>query len=350
MKREDFQAVIDGRPVDLFTLKNRNGLEAKITNHGGRLVELLVPDRNGQLSDIVLGYDTLKQTMGGQISMGATVGRVAGRINQGKFFLDGKEYQLSVNNGAHHHHGGLRGSRFVVFDARQLDCATLQLIYHFKDGEEGYPGNCLLKTVYALTNENELIVTFDAVTDKPTIVNFINHTFFNLKGAGNGSILDHELTINADYFTPIDETLIPTGELRPVKDTVMDFTRSTRIGARISSDYDQIKFGRGYDHNYVINRTDPERNFAARVYEPFSGRIMEIYTTEPGIQLYTGNFLEGQVPRDVGKGGSLYQTWDGFCLETQHFPDSPNKENFPSTVLHPGEWFFSQTVHKFLTR
>jgi len=347
IQREAFQKEVNGKQVDLFTLTNKNGVVAKITNYGGKIVQLLVPDKNGRLGDVVLGYETLDQTINGQASMGCTIGRYANRIGKGQFTLEGKDYQLTVNNGANHLHGGTKGSRFVVFDANQIDAKTLQLSYYFKDGEEGYPGNCLLKTVYSLTDNNELIITYDAVTDKPTIVNFTNHAFFNLAGAGSGTILNHQLTLNADNFTPVDGTLITTGEIRPVKGTPMDFTKATTIGARINDSYEQLKFGPGYDHNYVLNKAGSELSFAARVYEPKSGRVMEIYTTEPGIQFYAGNFLEGKVPRDIGKGGKAYNFREAFCLETQHFPDSPNKDNFPSTVLKPGQWFSSTTVHKF---
>jgi aldose 1-epimerase len=347
IKREAFQKEVNGKMADLYTLTNKNGMVAKITTYGGKLVQLLVPDKNGKLGDVVLGYETLQQTIDGQGSMGATVGRYANRIGKGQFSLDGTSYQLSINNGPNHLHGGIMGTRFQVFDAVQPDFRTLQLFYYFKDGEEGYPGNCLMRAAYTLTDNNELVVTYDAVTDKPTIVNFTNHAFYNLAGAGSGTILNHELTLNADNFTPVDDTLITTGEIRPVKGTVMDFTKPIAMGARIKDSYEQLKYGPGYDHNWVLNKTDNALSFAARVYEPTSGRVLEIFTTEPGIQFYAGNFLEGKVPRDVGKGGKVYNFREGFCLETQHFPDSPNKSNFPSTVLRPGQWFTSTTIYKF---
>jgi len=347
IKREAFQKEVNGKMVDLYTLTNKNGMVAKITTYGGKLVQLLAPDKDGKLGDVVLGYETLQQTIDGQGSMGATVGRYANRIGKGQFSLDGVSYQLSINNGPNHLHGGIMGTRFQVFDAVQPDFHTLQLTYYFKDGEEGYPGNCLLRALYTLTDNNELIVTYDAVTDKPTIVNFTNHAFFNLAGAGSGTILNHVLTLNADNFTPVDGTLITTGEIRPVKGTVMDFTAPTTMGARINDSYEQLKYGPGYDHNFVLNKTANSMSLAARVYEPTSGRVLEIFTTEPGIQFYAGNFLEGKVPRDVGKGGKAYKFREGFCLETQHFPDSPNKPNFPTTVLRPGQWFTSTTIHKF---
>ena len=348
LKREAFQQEVNGKMADLYTLTNKNGMVAKITTYGGKLIQLLVPDKNGKLGDIVLGYETLQKTIDGQGSMGATVGRYANRIGKGQFTLDGTEYQLSLNNGPNHLHGGIMGTRFQVFDAVQPDARTLQLFYYFKDGEEGYPGNCLMRATYTLTDNNELVVIYDAVADKPTIVNFTNHAFYNLAGAGSGTILNHILTLNADNFTPVDDTLITTGEIRPVKGTAMDFTTPTAMGARINGSYEQLKFGPGYDHNFVLNKkSENELSFAARVYEPTSGRILEIYTTEPGIQFYAGNFLEGKVPRDVGKGGKVYNFREAFCLETQHFPDSPNKANFPSVVLRPGQWFTSTTVYKF---
>lgn len=345
LNAENFQKIVDGKKVDLYTIKNKNGMEAKITNWGGKLIQLLVPDKNGQPGDVVLGYETLDQLMNGQGSLGSIVGRYANRIGKGKFTLDGEEYQLGINNGPNSLHGGVKGSRFVVFDAKQLDASSLQLTYLFKDGEEGYPGNCFLKAVYALTDDNELKITYDAVTDAPTIVNFTMHAFFNL--AGGGSILDHILTVNADRFTPVDDTLITTGELRDLTGTPMDFRKPEKFGARVNANYDQLKLGPGYDHNYVLNKKGLEMSFAAKVYEPVSGRVMEVYTTEPGMQVYSGNFLEGKVPRDVGKGGKVYNFRDAFCLETQHFPDSPNKANFPTTVLKPGEWFNSTTIYKF---
>jgi len=347
IQNEAYQTTIDGKKVELFTLQNKNGMVAKITNYAGKLVQLLVPDRNGQLGDVVLGYDSLEKAMKGQVSMGCTIGRYANRIGLGQFSLNGDDYQLTINNGKNHLHGGTKGSRFVVFDAIQLDNKTLQLNYYFKDGEEGYPGNCNLKVVYSLTENNELKITYDATTDKPTIVNFTNHAFWNLAGEGNGTILNHEVTINADKFTPVDSTLITTGELRDVKDTPLDFTKPEKIGTRINSDYEQLKYGPGYDFNWALNKSALEMSFAARVYEPTTGRIMEIFTTEPGLQMYTGNFLTGKAPMDIGKGGKPYVYRGAIALETQHYPDSPNKSNFPSTVLNPGQWFTSTTIYKF---
>lgn len=348
IEQEAYQRVIDGKQVDLYTLRNKNGMVAKITNYAGKLVQLLIPDHDGHLCDVVLGYETIGQAIQGQVSMGSTIGRYANRIGKGQFTLNGTSYQLTINNGPHHIHGGTRGSRFVVFDATQLDEKTLQLTYCYKDGEEGYPGNCSQKVVYALTDNNALVITYDAVTDKPTIVNFTNHTFWNLAGEGCGDILNHVLTINADSFTPVDDSLIVTGEIRPVVGTPLDFTSPRKIGADIASDYEQMKYGQGYDFNWILNKDGNKKiRFAARICDPDSGRAMEVYTTEPGLQFYSGNFLTGNAPLDIGKGGKPYVHRGGFCLETQHFPDSPNKPQFPTTVLNPGEWFSSSTLYKF---
>jgi len=349
IKREAFQKEIGGKKTDLYTLQTSTGMTVKITNQGGKIVQILVPDKDNRLGDVVLGYETVDQYVAGRASFGAIIGRFANRIAKGRFTLDGRDYQLPVNNGPNHLHGG-RGTQFLVFDARQLDGRTLELTYHFRDGEEGYPGNTTLRVVYAVTDDQELRIAYEAVTDKPTVVNFTNHAFFNLRGQGQGDILDHDLTINADRFTPIDATSIPTGELRAVMGTALDFTRPARIGARINEADEQLKFGTGYDHNYVLNKGAGDLSFAARLSDPVSGRIMEVYTTEPGMQLYTGNFLTGQSPNDVGKGGKSYPVRSAVCLETQHFPDSPNKPSFPTTTLKPGQWFTSVTIYKFSPR
>ena len=347
LKAENFNKVIDGKEVKLYTLKNKNGMVAKITNYGGKIVQLLVPDKNGNLGDVVLGYESIDKTLeGGQKSMGSTIGRVANRIANGKFTLDGVSYQLAINDNPRPHtlHGGKKGSRFVVFDAKQIDDHSLQLTYYFKDGEEGFPGNCLLKAMYILTDDNALKLTFDATTDKKTIVNFLNHAFFNLAGEGKGDILNHELCINADSFTPVDKTLIPTGEIRSVAGTPLDFRKMHKIGDKIDAKDDQIIDG--YDHNFVLNKKDgDELSLAAKVYEPASGRVMEVWTTQPGMQFYSGNFLNGA--KDFGKGDKPYVKRGAFCLETQHFPDSVNHANFPSIVLEPGQWFTSTSIYKF---
>ena len=349
IRREAFQKEIDGKKVDLYTLRSGTGMVVRITNQGGKIVQLVVPDRDNRPGDVVLGYETVDQYVAGRPSYGAVIGRYANRIAKGRFTLNGQEYQLPVNNGPNHLHGG-RGSHFRVFDAAQIDDRSVRLTYVFKDGEEGYPGNVTLTVVYAVSEAQELFISYEAVTDKPTVVNFTNHAFFNLAGEGQGDILGHELTINADRFTPIDATSIPAGELRAVTGTPMDFTSPVKIGARINDADEQLKFGTGYDHNYVLNKTGHALSFAARLSDPASGRIMEVYTTEPGMQLYTGNFNTGKAPNDVGKGGKPYNAREAVCLETQHFPDSPNKPSFPTTVLNPGQKFTSTTIYKFFPK
>jgi len=351
LKRENYQKEIDGKKVDLYTLRNRNGMVVKITNWGAKVMQILVPDRNGQLGDVALGYDSIDTLQGGQGSMGAFVGRYANRIGQAKFTLNGQEYKLAANNGPNSLHGGAKGSRFQVFDAKQLDDASVVMSYTFKDGEENYPGTVPVRVKYSVTDNNEFVVDYDAVAvDKPTVVNFTTHTFFNLAGHDKGDVLGHVLEVNGERFLPINDTLIPTGELRSVKGTPMDFTRPYTLGERIAAADEQLKLGLGYDHHYVLNKKGDEMSFAARIYEPASGRVMEVWSTEPGLQVYSGNFLEGKQPRDVGKGGAVYAFRTGFCLEPSHFPDSPNKPNFPSTVLNPGEWYSGKTVYRFSVR
>jgi len=349
--RDKFKTEIDGKKVDLYTIKNKNGMLVKATNWGAKVQQILVPDKQGVLGDIALGYDSIDQLRSGQSSMGAFIGRYANRIGQAKFTLDGREYRLAANDGPNALHGGRKGSCCVVFDARQIDPATVQMTYVFKDGEEHYPGTVPLRVVYRLTDEDEFCIEYDAVAaDRTTVANFTTHTFFNLAGHGAGDVLEHAFTINADYFTPIDETLIPTGEIRPVKGTPMDFTAPTKLGLRIDEDDDQLKFAHGYDHNFALNKQGGELALAARVCEATTGRVMEVFSTEPGLQLFSGNSLAGKAPRDVGKGGALYTPRSGFCLEPQHFPDSPNKPAFPSTVLRTGEWYTGKTVYRFSAR
>lgn len=341
---EDFKTIHNGKEIRLFTLKNAKGMTIQITNYGGKIVSIFVPDRQGIFADICLGYETGVEYVSGMASLGATMGRVTNRIANGQFTLNGTTYQLAKNNGKHTIHGGASGFRFKVWEAKQLDDQNVELSYFSKDGEEGFPGNLTLKVLFTVTNENELKLTYHAVTDKPTVINFTNHAFFNLAGAGVGDILDHELMVNADAFTQVDEEAIPTGEIVDVKGTPLDFSDFTRVGDRIDADYDQLKHVGGYDHNYVVNKTEDELALAALLYEPVSGRVMEVKTTEPGIQIYTANSLSG---KDIGKGGKAYGKWSSICLETQHFPDSPNHENFPSTVLNPGEDYVSTTIYRF---
>ncbi|NJN25805.1 MAG: galactose mutarotase [Cyclobacteriaceae bacterium] len=341
-----FQVERDGRQLGLYTLKNTSGITVQITNYGGKIVSIIVPDRYGNLADVCLGYESAEGYFSGAASMGATMGRFANRIANAEFTLNDSTYRLAQNNGAHTIHGGEKGFRFKVWDARQLDDQNLELTYFSEDGEEGFPGNLTLKVLFSLTENDELVLKYHASTDMPTILNVTNHAFFNLAGEGSDTVLDHELLVVADTFTPVDDTAIPTGELRPVAGTAMDFRQLTRLGDRIGNDDDQLKFVGGYDHNFVLNKEGNELALAALLYEPVSGRVMEVKTTEPGIQVYTANSLTGKGP-DVGKGGKPYSSQSAICLETQHFPDSPHHDHFPSTVLNPGEDYFSETVYRF---
>lgn len=346
--REDF-GTVDGKKVELYTLTNRNGVEAKIMTYGGVVVSLKVPDRSRNLADIVLGYDNLAGYLQDTSYLGSIIGRYANRIAKGRFNLNRVEYKLATNNGENHLHGGVKGFDKVVWNGTASTTPNgvrLKLTYTSRHMEEGYPGNLLVTVFYALTNNNELKIDYSATTDKATVVNLTQHSYFNLAGEGNGDILKHELMINANRFTPVDSTLIPTGELRSVSGTPLDFLKSIVIGARINNDEEQIKLGRGYDHNFVINGRPGLMRRAARAYEPSTGRVMEVWTTEPGMQFYSGNFLDGK----PGKGGKPYQIRYGFCLETQHFPDSPNQPKFPSTTLRKGARYQTSTIYKFSTR
>jgi aldose 1-epimerase len=343
--KEAFGETADHQPVDIYSLKNANGLEVRIMTYGGTVVSLKVPDRGGKFVDVVLGYDNLQGYLTNSPFFGAIIGRYGNRIAKGMFSLNGKQYTLPKNDGDNTLHGGDKGFDKVVWRAREVrrrDGVGLSLSYLSKDGEQGFPGNLSVTVVYTLTNRNELRIEYAASCDKETVVNLTHHSYFNL--AGEGSILGHELMLNADRFTPVDATLIPTGELRPVEGTPMDFRKAAPIGARIDDQYEQIVLGKGYDHNWVLNGWNGQLKLAARAYEPTTGRVMEVLTTEPGIQFYTGNFLDGSI---TGKGGHVYKKRYGFCLETQHFPDSPNKPGFPSTVLKPGQKYRSTTVYKF---
>jgi aldose 1-epimerase len=348
VKKSAFGKLADGRQAELYVLTNKNGVEATITNFGAALVSMKVPDREGKLADVVLGYDTLEGYVNDEPYFGATIGRYGNRIAKGKFTLDGKTYTLATNNGENHLHGGIKGFNKVLWEAKEVagkDGQAVQFAYLSKDGEEGYPGNLNVQVVYTLTDANELRIDYTAMTDKDTVVNLTNHSYFNLAGQGMGDILGHELMIDADRFTPVDAGLIPTGELRPVQGTPFDFRKPTAIGARINQPDEQLKIGRGYDHNWVLSSGGKGAPaLAARAYEPKSGRVLEVWTTEPGVQFYSGNFLDGSVK---GKGGQPYQHRYGFCLETQHFPDSPNQPKFPSTVLKPGATLRSTTLFKF---
>jgi aldose 1-epimerase len=338
----DFGKTREGTPVRIYTLTNASGVEAAITNYGGRIVALKVPDRKGAMGDVVAGFNSLDGYLATNPYFGALVGRYANRIGHAQFKLNGVDYKLAKNNGDNALHGGLRGFDKVVWTAHEMPDGGLELTYLSKDGEEGYPGNCKVTVRYHLTDANELRIEYSATTDKDTVVNLSNHAYFNLKGSGD--ILGHVLTLNADRFTPVDAGLIPTGELREVADTPFDFRMPTAIGARIGQNDEQLKFGKGYDMNYVLRKRGVELSLAARVEEPSSGRVMEVWTTQPGIQFYTGNNLDGALK---GKGGQVYTARSALCLETQHFPDSPNKPRFPSTVLKAGTEFKSTTVYRF---
>jgi len=342
----NFKANIQGKQTSLFILKNKNNFQAAITNYGGRIVSLLAPDTNGKLVDVVLGYDSVKTYQKPKEPFfGALIGRYGNRIARGKFTLDGKAYQLDINDGVNTLHGGFSGFYSRVWDAKQLSPQSLELSYLSKDGEGGYPGNLTVKVIYTLTDDNAVKIEYTATTDKTTIVNLTNHAYFNLSGAGSETITDHLIRIDADAFTPIDTTLIPTGKLQPVKGTPFDFTTAKAIGTDIGQQNDQLKNGKGYDHNFVLNKNDGSKPVAT-VVSPKTGIIMEIYTTEPGLQFYSGNFLTGKT--NDGKGKAAYGYRSAFCLETQHFPDSPNQPAFPSTVLKPGETYHTVTTYKFL--
>ncbi len=338
----------DGQPVSLWILRNAHGAEARICNYGGIVVSLKVPDRNGAFGDVVLGYDKLDDYVKNSPFFGALIGRYGNRIARGKFTLDDVTYTLATNNYPNALHGGPKGFDKRVWQGRAFDGPagpSLVLNYLSKHLEEGYPGNLIVKAVYTLTDDNELRLDYTATTDQDTVINLTQHSYFNL--AGRGTILGHEVMIPADRFTPVDSTLIPTGELRPVAGTPFDFREPTAIGARINQDDEQLKFGGGYDHNWVINKPPGQFGLMARVYEPTTGRVMEVWSTDPGLQFYSGNFLDGTI---TGKGGWVYQFRDAFCMEPQHFPDSPNHPKFPSVVLKPGQTYHNTILYRFAVR
>jgi len=343
VRKESFGKTKDGKEVFLYTLVNGNHSTVKITNFGGIVTSLLFPDKSGRMDDIVLGFDTLDPYLAGDPYFGALIGRYGNRIAKARFQLNGKEYVLAANEGRNHLHGGIVGFDKVVWNASEMQNGSgvgLQLTYLSKDGEEGYPGNLDCTATYSFNDKNELSIDYSATTDRPTVVNLTHHSYFNLKGAGSGDILDHLMMIPADKFTPVDSELIPTGELKAVAGSAMDFTQPRTIGSRI-----QDVTG-GYDHNYVLAEKAPRAlSLAAVVTAPGSVRKMEVLTTEPGIQFYSGNFLDGTIK---GKGGKIYPKHGAFCLETQHFPDSPNQPAFPSTVLNPGETYRQQTMYRFI--
>lgn len=346
-----FGTMPDGRPVHLYTLDNSNGLKAVISDYGGTVVRLLAPDRKGQLADVVLGFNSLNDYFTKSPYFGALIGRVGNRIAAGKFSLGGKAYTLATNNEPGgmpaHLHGGTKGFDKVLWTAEPTSrdgLPALRLTYTSADGEEGYPGTLKVEVLYSVSKDNGLRIDYSATTDQPTPVNLTNHSYFNLHGEGEGSILDHELTLHADRYTPVNAGLIPTGELAPVAGTPFDFTHMHVIGERINSPHEQIKFGLGYDHNFALNGSSGELRQVATVREPASGRVMDVLTTEPGIQFYSGNFLDGKA---AGKSGKSYGYRTGLALETQHFPDSVNQPKFPSTILRPGETYRSTTIYRF---
>jgi aldose 1-epimerase len=351
MKKQSFGKTSDGRPVDLYTLTNKKGMEVAITNFGGIIVSLKAPDRNGKYEDVVLGYDSIDGYLTNKAFFGALIGRYGNRIAHGKFTLNGTAYDLPKNDGDNTLHGGPEGFNKRLWNAKDVSSSkgqALELTYVSADGEEGFPGKLSAKVVYTLNDQNELTISYSATTDKDTVVNLTNHSYFNLAGQGNGDVLSHELMIKGEHITAVDNTLIPTGELRPVKSTPCDFTHATAIGARIEQDDPQLKVGKGYDHNWVLNDHGSRTPvLIAEAYEPKSGRVLQVLSTEPGVQFYSGNFLDGTI---TGKGGKVYNHRYGFCLETQHFPDSPNHPKFPSTTLKPGQTYSTTTVFKFSSR
>ena len=342
--QSNFQMEVDGKKTDLYTLRNKNNMEVCVTNFGGRIVSVMVPDKDGQMRDVVLGFDSIQDYVSKPSDFGASIGRYANRINQGRFTLDGTEYQLPQNNYGHCLHGGPQGFQYRGFDAVQPNPQELELTYMAEDGEEGFPGNITCKVLMKLTDDNAIDIRYEAETDKPTIVNMTNHSYFNLDGdaARNEA---HLLTIDADYYTPVDSTFMTTGEIAPVEGTPMDFRTPTPVGARIN-DYDfvQLKNGNGYDHNWVLNTKGDITRKCATLESPLTGIVLDVYTNEPGIQVYAGNFLDGSL---TGKKGITYNQRASVCLETQKYPDTPNKPEWPSAVLRPGEKYMSQCIFKF---
>ena len=342
--QSNFRTEVDGKKTDLYILRNKNNMEVCITNFGGRSVSVMVPDKDGQMRDVVLGFDSIQDYISKPSDFGASIGRYANRINQGKFTLDGVEYQLPRNNYGHCLHGGPQGFQYRVYDAVQLNPQELQLTYVAKDGEEGFPGNITCKVLMKLTDDNAIDIQYEAETDKPTIVNMTNHSYFNLDGDA-GSNAEHLLTIDADYYTPVDSTFLTTGEIVPVEDTPMDFRTPMPVGERINDfDFVQLKNGNGYDHNWVLNAKGDINRRAASLKSQKTGIVLDVYTNEPGVQVYAGNFLDGSL---TGKKGITYNQRASVCLETQKYPDTPNKPEWPSAVLRPGEKYMSQCIFKF---
>ena len=350
IEKTAFGKLADGGDVSLYTLKNKSGMQVVITDFGATVVSVVVPDRNGNFADVVLGYDSLSGYVNDKSYFGVIVGRYGNRIGKGKFTLGGKEYQLTVNDGVNHLHGGAHGFHKVVWRAEPMETdstKSVKLTYSSPDGDEGYPGNVTVQVTYTLNEQNELVIDYRGTTDQTTILNPTHHSYFNLTGSFTETMLDHQLMMDADYFTPIDNGFITTGEVKSVAGTPMDFRTPTPIGQRIQDPYEQLIYGKGYDHNWVLRDYSGKVRKAAELFEPGSGRLLTVLTDQPGLQFYSGNFLDGT---NVGKGGMVYKHRTGFCLETQHFPDSPNKPHFPSTVLRPGEKYDTTTVFKFSTK
>ncbi|WP_339708454.1 aldose epimerase family protein [Algoriphagus aquimarinus] len=348
MLEQVFGTTFQNKKVETYEIKNANGMKMKVTNFGARVTNLWVPDKDGNLVDVVLGFETLDAYLeSGDKYFGAAIGRYGNRIANGKFTLDGEEYTLPTNNNGQTLHGGPGGLDYVIWDVEKSGENGLIFSYTSPDGDEGFPGELKVKMIYTLTDDNGFKVTYEAETDKATPVNLTHHSFFNLNGAGNGTVLDHTLQLNASKYTPVDEVLIPTGEIPTVKGTPFDFTTATKIGERIDQENEQLKFGGGYDHNWVLDKTGNDLTQAALISSPQTGIEMEVWTTEPAIQFYSGNFLDGSV---TGKGGKVYELRSAFCLETQHYPDSPNQPNFPSTVLKPGEKYEQTCIYRFGTK
>jgi len=342
-KSENFESVIDGKPTRMFTMENKNGMVVTLTNYGAKIISVYAPDKNGKFADVMLGFKSIAEYEQYGASHGAVVGPFANRIAGARFTIDSVTYNLPVNNGKNCLHSGPDSWYRKVWDF-QKDGNVTVFSLESADGEFGFPGNKTAKTTYTLTDDNELKIDYEITTDKACHINITNHSYFNLRGEGNGDIIDHILVINADKSTPVNSEMIPTGEITDIRGTDLDFTSPHSIGERIESQNQQLVFGSGYDFNYVINKADGELAFAASAFEPESGRYMEVFTTEPGVQLYTGNHLSG---KEIGKSGVAYTKRTGFCLETQHFPDSPNQPAFPSTLLRPGETYKSTTIYKF---
>ncbi len=349
----DFHKIVEGKPIALYTIHNNRGMLVRVTNYGAKLVQLIVPDRFGAKSDIIQGYESIDKAIGGQASMNAFIGRFANRLGGGILKLDNVEYKLAVNDGPRNNtlHGGVKGSRFLPFEAKLLGPNSIQMTLLFKDGEEGFPGDLPLKVTYTVTDDNELVIDYEAVSaNKTTVMNFTGHAFFNLSGDLGSSIEDHIVTVNADKVLEVSPELTPNGKMRPVAGTPMDFRTPKAFGKDIRADYDLLKAGNGYDNHYVLNqKNEGELGFVAKVEDPKSGRILEVFSTEPGTQVYTGNFLEGKLPRDAGK-GYVFNFRTAFCIEPSHFPDAPNHPEFKAIVLKPGEWYSGKIVYKFSTK